>query len=89
MYYVAVIKELSSGSLEKTFTSYDSKDTAIRKYHEAFNTVGGGPNRITSMLFEDIVNNPDGSKAVPNTIDTIVLKNETWTLEPENNSTTE
>ena len=41
------------------------------------------------MLFEDIVNNPDGSKAVPNTIDTIILKNETWTLEPENNSTTE
>lgn len=74
MYYVLVIRTLSSGSLDKSLTSYDNKDTALRKYHEAFNVIGGGPKRISSMLLRDVLA-PEGIVG----LETILT--ETWVLE--------
>lgn len=77
MNYVVVIKELSSGSIEKNITNYDDHNTALRKFHEAFNVIGGGPKRITSMLMVDM------EDSLNNTMACIVEKNETWTLQEE------
>ena len=74
MYYVIVIKNLSNGSQERTLNAYENKDTAIRKYHEAFNTVGGGPKRISSMLLRD-VSAPEGISGLE------VVATETWVEE--------
>jgi len=92
MNYVIIIKELSSGSIEKSITSYDNKDTALRKFHEAFNVIGGGPKRITSILMEDVITQrydtltPNVESIEENLITTYsteILKNETWVYTPE------
>jgi hypothetical protein len=78
MNYVVVIKELSNGSLDRSITPYADNDTALRKFHEAFNTIGGGPKRISSVLMQDAVNLVNGT-----TYELVVVKNETWVQEPE------
>ena len=90
MNYVVTIKTLSNGSIENTITKYDNKDTAIRKFHEAFNTIGGGPKRITAMLLEDVetqtlkgINYEPDTSNILTTYSTDVIMNETWTATPE------
>ena len=62
-YYVLILKILSTGTEERSFTPYDNYNTAYRKFHEAFNTVGGGPKLIAVRLL--------GPKLTP-------LKDEVW-----------
>ena len=55
-YYVLKILVTSSGGEERTFTPYDDLDTAKRKYHEAFNTIGGGPKFISAEVLDMYLN---------------------------------
>lgn len=50
--YLLVIKILSNGNEERTMTPYDDPDTAERKWHEAFNTIGGGPKYIAAEVVD-------------------------------------
>ena len=55
-YYVLKILVTSSGGEERTITPYDDLDTAKRKYHEAFNTIGGGPKLISAEVLDRYLN---------------------------------
>lgn len=55
-YYVLSIKITSNGSEERNLTPYDNLDTAKRKYHEAFNTIGGGPKYIAAEVLDRYLN---------------------------------
>lgn len=90
MFYVVIIKKLSNGSIDKSIASYDDKDTALRKYHEAFNVIGGGPKRITSMIIEDVVSktysgktNEEGELEKITTFNSNVIMQETWISDEE------
>lgn len=61
-YYVETLKVLSSGAEERSLTPYDNKDTAIRKFHEAFNTIGGGPKLISAQVHDRYFNIVDGKR---------------------------
>jgi len=61
-YYVEVIKITSSGAEERNLTPYDNKDTAIRKFHEAFNVIGGGPKFISAEVHDRYFNVVDGKR---------------------------
>lgn len=37
-------------------TPYDNIDTALRKFHEAFNGIGGGPKKIVATLLDSNLN---------------------------------
>ena len=50
--YLLVIKTLSSGAEERSLTPYDDQDTALRKFHEAFNVIGGGPTYIGACILD-------------------------------------
>ena len=51
-YYLVVVKVTSQGAEERTLTPYDNKDTALRKFHEAFEVIGGGPKYIAATIIE-------------------------------------
>ncbi len=53
MKYLVVVKTLSGGTDEKTITSYENDETLLRKFHEAFNVIGGGPTKIRAMILSD------------------------------------
>ena len=55
-YYVVKIVITSSGNEERTITPYDDLTTAQRKYHEAFNTIGGGPQLISAEIIDRYLN---------------------------------
>lgn len=55
-YYVIKIVVTSSGGEERSITPYDDLDTAKRKYHEAFNTIGGGPKLISCEVIDRYLN---------------------------------
>ena len=55
-YYVIKILVTSSGTEERNITPYDDLDTAKRKYHEAFNTIGGGPKLISCEVSDRYLN---------------------------------
>ena len=67
-YYVLVVKILSNGNEDRSLTAYDDYDTALRKYHESFNTIGGGPRQIATCLLGEGL---------------ITLKREVWTASTE------
>lgn len=52
-WYVLNLTITSSGAEQRAFTPYDNHDTAIRKFYECFNTVGGGPKKIIAILFDE------------------------------------
>lgn len=53
-YYLVTVKTLSNGtSEERAITPYTDIDAAQRKFHEAFNTIGGGPRKICAMLLDE------------------------------------
>lgn len=53
-YYLVVVKVLSSGTEERTLTPYDDENVALRKFHEAFNTIGGGPTYIAATILDKV-----------------------------------
>ena len=55
-YYVLSIIVTSSGQEQRNLTPYDNLDTAKRKYHEAFNTIGGGPQLISAEVLDRYLN---------------------------------
>ena len=74
-WYVFTIKITSNGSEERELQHYDDHDTAIRKFHEAFNVIGGGPRYIAATVLDRSMNQDDNHT-------------ETWTNEsaPEPNA---
>ena len=52
-YYLLVVKITSQDTEDRSLTPYDVKETAIRKFHEAFNTIGGGSKKISAILLDD------------------------------------
>lgn len=66
-YYLVTIKVTSQGTEERALTPYDNYDTALRKFHEAFNVIGGGPKYIGAVILDRGINE---------------LKAEIWTEEP-------
>ena len=55
-WYVLQILVTSKDEEQRTLTPYDNHDTAIRKYHEAFNTIGGGPKFISAEILDRYLN---------------------------------
>lgn len=55
-WYVVKVVINSNGSETREFTPYDSEDTAIRKWHECFNTIGGGPKLISATILDRFMN---------------------------------
>ena len=55
-YYVFSITLTSSGAEDRKLTPYDDLDTAQRKYHEAFNGIGGGPQFISCAILDRYMN---------------------------------
>ena len=55
-YYVLKIQVNSNDAEERSLTPYDDLDTAKRKYHEAFNTIGAGPKLISVELLDRYLN---------------------------------
>lgn len=55
-YYLLTITITSVGTESRNLTPYDNIDTALRKFHEAFNGIGGGPKKIVSALLDSNLN---------------------------------
>ena len=55
-WYVLKIVVNSSGTEERSLTPYDDKDTAIRKWHEIFNVIGGGPKFVSGTILDRYMN---------------------------------
>lgn len=92
MFYLVTLTTSSTGTMNRVLTPYEDKNTALRKFHEAFAGIGGGPKRITAILLEDIetkrvdtltplAEGEDDSARTITTYDTIVVRNETWVQE--------
>ena len=89
MFYLVTLTTGSSGTMNRVLTPYNDKNTALRKFHEAFAGIGGGPKRITAILLEDIetkridtltplAEGEDDSARTTTSYDTVVVRNETW-----------
>ena len=55
-WYVFRVVITSKGEEERNLTPYDDKDTAIRKYHEAFNVIGAGPTFVSACILDRYMN---------------------------------
>ena len=55
-YYLVVVKVTSQGAEERVLTPYDNYDTAVRKFHEAFNVIGGGPKYVGATILDKYMN---------------------------------
>lgn len=73
-HYVLRATITSKGTEEREFTPYDNEDTALRKYYEAFKTIGGGPKQIIVVLLDEWLN---------------TIKKEVWIDEEDHEETTE
>lgn len=62
--YLITIKVLSNGNEERAMTPYDDPDTAERKWHEAFNVIGGGPKFISAEVVDKYFNVVNGLNRV-------------------------
>lgn len=51
-YYLVVVKVASGGTEDRQLTPYDDYNTALRKFHEAFNSIGAGPKYIAATILE-------------------------------------
>ena len=67
-YYLIVVKITSQDTEDRSLTPYDDITTATRKFHEAFNSIGGGSKKISAMLLDSNFG---------------IVKSEVWTLNPE------
>ena len=59
-YYVFKIVLNSQGTETRDLTPYDDINTAERKYHEAFNVIGGGPTFISCCVMDRYMNQLPG-----------------------------
>lgn len=73
-YYLIVVKITSQDTEDRSLTPYDDINTATRKFHEAFNSIGGGSKKISAMLLNE---------------DFGIVKSEVWTLPEEATEPTE
>ena len=62
--YLLTIKITSQDQEQRELTPYDDVDTAERKWHEAFNTIGGGPKYIASTVLDRYFNTVRGMSRV-------------------------
>lgn len=67
-YYLISIITNSQGTETRNLTPYSDKETALRKFHEAFNSIGAGSKEICAILI-------DGNYDV--------IKREVWLQEKE------
>lgn len=51
-YYLVTVTVASNGGENREMTPYDDKNTALRKFHEAFNAIGAGPKYIAATVLE-------------------------------------
>ena len=72
-YYLITIITNSQETETRNLTPYDNKETALRKFHEAFNTIGAGSKEIYAELIEKNDNNNEFRYSI--------IKRETWTEE--------
>jgi len=70
-YYLISIITNSQGTETRNLTPYDNKETALRKFHEAFNSIGGGSKEIYAELIEK------------NEVSYDIIKRETWVQEAQ------
>lgn len=70
-YYLISIITNSQGTETRNLTPYSDKETAMRKFHEAFNTIGAGSKEIYAELIEK------------NEVSYDIIKRETWVQEKE------
>lgn len=64
-YYLITVIVNSKDTEARNLTPYNDYDTAIRKFHEAFETVGAGSKKISAVLLDNNLN---------------PIKHEVWTL---------
>lgn len=64
-YYLIVVKITSQDTEDRQLTPYDDINTATRKFHEAFNSIGGGSKKISAMILDSNFG---------------IVKTEVWTL---------
>ena len=55
-WYVVKVVINSNGTETRDFQPYDDNDVAIRKWHECFNTIGGGPKLISATILDRFMN---------------------------------
>lgn len=55
-YYLVKVLITSTGAENRDLSAYDDLDTATRKFHEGFNTIGGGPQKIAMLLLDSFMN---------------------------------
>ena len=68
-YYLITIITNSTDTESRNLTPYGDKETALRKFHEAFNSIGAGSKEIYAQLIEK------------NEVSYDIIKRETWTEE--------
>lgn len=51
-YYLVKVIITSTDAENRELTAYDDIDVATRKFHEGFNTIGGGPKKISMLLLD-------------------------------------
>jgi hypothetical protein len=73
-YYLIVVKITSQDTEDRQLTPYDDINIATRKFHEAFNSIGGGSKKISAMILDDKFG---------------IVKSEVWTLPEEATEPTE
>lgn len=64
-YYLITVKITSQDTEDRNLTPYDDLTTATRKFHEAFNSIGGGSKKISAMILDSNFG---------------IVKTEVWTL---------
>ena len=55
-YYVLSVTVTSKDTEDRKFTPYGDYDTALRKFYEAFSSIGGGSKKISAILFDENLN---------------------------------
>jgi hypothetical protein len=67
-YYLADVTITSSETEQRNFTPYDSYETALRKFHQVFGSIGAGPLKISATILDNNL---------------FPIKNEAWEKEVE------
>lgn len=73
-YQLLVVTITSKDTETRVITPYDDLDTATRKFHDAFSTIGAGPKKISVVLMDS---------------DLRALRHEVWNAPVEQTTPTE
>jgi hypothetical protein len=52
-YYLVDVTITSSGAEQRNLTPYDSLETALRKFHQAFGNIGAGPLKVSAIILDN------------------------------------